>query len=367
MAQWEFYLTNLAGKVLWPLNNVSERVVTLPLQRIPTCSFNMRASDPAYDDILAMDRLVKCYRTGVDGVRRLVFHGPLLSVEENGSAGVRGLQVNAVGSMWRLQHRMVGKSVSGTTYSGSNFTSIALQILNATNTEGFSGVDYGTIVGSPIISGLKVGPIVFKSVLDAIAEMGAAAEGYEFAVTPVEPTVPGPNGFATSSLPMIGALDLVHPRIGADKMGAVFEFGTTKGNVRSFKRTYSFDGILTRGYTILNNSSVLTYEDGSASATRGAYESLVPMDLQDATSAQSLLNEHVFIRKDPRLLITFEPFRDARPDPVSEVAVGDTVRFRLVDSGTQVLRFDVNLRVYGITLSLDSSGSETANYELIQP
>lgn len=357
MDTWSLLLARLDGTTLGEIQNASGRELSFPLNRIATGQFTVRLDHPLALDLLEGDALVKVYqRTDAGTSIRMV--AEIISVEEVADESNPGsLAVTfAEAGMFRLSHRLVGKTADGVSYGTAlaplDRGEIARQVIVAANTEAETGVRIGTITASA--NGF-VGPWYYKPVSEAIAELSATLDGFDYRFNPVEP-VPGPN-MKVSEFTAAGAL-------GSVKQDAIFEFGVGRRNIKSIQRQVSRDGLMTRGFHLPpgfpeTSDSVVSSEDLPATAARGLHEGLVTSDLTVADLRAALVQEHVQIRKKARQLITFEPTSTASGFNV-DYGVGDVVTARAVVGDT--IRFNGQFRIYGVDVSLSDAG--LASYAL---
>ena len=357
MDSWSLLLARLDGTTLGEVDNASGRQLSFPLNRIPTGQFTVRLDHPLAGELIEGDALIKVYqRTDAGSALRMV--GEVTSVEEVADEGNPGsLAVTfAEAGMFRLSHRLVGKTANGVSYGTAlaplDRGEIARQVIEAANTEANTGVRIGTITASA--NGF-VGPWYYKPVSEAIAELSATLDGFDYRFDPVEP-VPGAN-MKVSEFHAAGAL-------GAARQDAIFEFGVGRRNIKSIRRQVSRDGLMTRGYHLPpgfpeTSDPVVSSEDLTATTARGLHEGLVTSDLTVADLRAALVQEHVQIRKQARQLITFEPTATASGFNV-DYAVGDVVTARAVVGGS--IRFNGLFRVYGVDAELSDTG--LASYAL---
>ena len=379
---WQFILTDLAGVEHGELRGADERRVSLPHLRIPTASCRIPLWHSLAPIATETDCLLKCYRTDVTGTRTLAFHGPVITVEE--TAGVEGstVRINAAGPYSRLLKRVIGKQGRGPSGEkdpgiGWGLTSpmdlgeIAHNILSLVNADQFTGISAGT--RTAVATG-AVGPWHLKNAGEAIADLHAGLGSFEYRLNPTEAiNVAGVGGW-----PQIATLDIA-PVMHTERPDAIYEYGTTRANVRGYSRVVSNEGILTRGIISVSgwpdapanqpNSTTpsnLIIRDADNLATRGLFEEVVPdngviyNDLR-----QSIVDFHLLIRKYPRQTITFIPAANARPSPFTDYQVGDSVRARAVVRGT--VKFDAMFRIWGLTFTVDKNGNENVELELVVP
>jgi hypothetical protein len=385
---WQFILSDLLGNTHGEVTDASERKVGLPHLRVPSASFKVPIYHYLAPYLLDTDCLLRCYRVDdVTGQRDLAFHGPVVSAEESAeeSNASQSIAVTAAGPYWRLAKRLIpsSKLATGIQYGGEgaelDLGAIARTVLFDVNAAHFTGIDLGSHTNS--ISGW-VGPWYLKNASEAIAELAAGLNSFEFRVSPTEAT-----GYANpQNWPRIGLLDTA-PILGTLKPDAIFEYGTGRANVASYKRQVGREGLLTQamcsvsgwpdsiekydsdpgpGITLSNKYSMVEVGDTTAINARGLFEEVVnDAGILDDGLRTNLAQFHVDVRKNPRQIITFKPRTGASPRPFVDYNVGDSVRARAVVSGT--LRFDALFRIWGITFDVDGNGNESIELELVMP
>ncbi len=389
---WSFILTDLQGVVHGELQQASQRKVTLPHLRLPTASFVLPLADPLASTLLTTDCLLKCYHK--EAARTLAFNGPVVGVEEDGSSAGHTLAVTAVGPFWRLTKRLIplSKQQAGVSYGTAAAPVVlgaaAQTILTQVNTDNFTGISNSTQAATT--TGWA-GKWWNKVAAEAIAELSAGLNTFEYRVVPTEPTV---VGGAAGGWPRIGFLETAQT-IGVSQPDAVFEYGTTRGDMSSYKRTITRDGLLTAAvvsvegwpngvtrnaagtelYHQLVRANGLSFTPPTVPTSpeitaRGLFEEVVDdAGVLDDTTRAYMADFQTIVRKNPREVITFSPAPTALPHsspvPFADYNVGDTVRARAVVSG--VVRFDALFRVWGLGFEIDDNGSEVVSLDLVTP
>lgn len=373
---WEYILTDLQGNIpsgnsaYGQLLNLKEVKCVYPLMRIPTLGFQIPIWSRSAAAILDNDCLVKAYRTDpVTNTRKLVFHGPVIGAEENGSAEAQSVGVTCAGPYWRLQKRIVPGSDAqvGWKYPASgdeDLATLAHLIVTNVNGGGNTGVQVGTKTGT-FPRGVA-GPWHLKNAGEAIAELGSGLNSFEFDVVPIEPAA-GP------SFPYIGRMDIA-PQIGfVQRTNAIFEYGTTRANVTTYRRTISRDGLANKVYIgsptwqdTATANGLITRSDSTSITARGVFEDVLSDGgLYDNGIRTQLADEHLLVRKQPRQIVYFTPSVNSRPMPFVDYNLGDFVRARAVVRGS--VRFDAMFRIWGITFGRDKNGNESVELELTPP
>jgi hypothetical protein len=363
---WQFILTDLNGGVIGELRNAAERKIVLPHQRIPTCAFRIPLWHPYADTLMNDDNMVKAYRTDpITGIRRLVFHGPVVNAEETGEQQ-QTIQVSAAGPYWRLMRRFIGKNKAGVAFATQDLGLTAHSVLDIANGEDYTGIAKGTRVNS--ING-TYGPVWVKNAAEAIAELSAGLNSFEIGFTTTEAVQVGGVG----GWPKIAEMHLA-PIIGITRPDAIFEYGTTRANVASYTRKSDREGRANRAIISVAGwpdapelgHDLIVRQDNASIAAAGLHEAVVSDGgVIDDALRTSIADFHITLRKNPRQQITFKPARNARPAPLVDYNVGDTVRARAVVRGNT--RFDALFRIWGITFDVDQNGNENAELELVMP
>lgn len=333
-----------------------------PLDRLATGKFKVRLDHPLAEPLLEGDCLVKAYQqTDGDSTPQLRMVAEVVTAEESAEDLNQSIAVTfAEAGFWRLVKRLVGKSAGGVTYGTAlapvDRGNIASFIIAAVNAEKDTGVRIGTV--TPSANGF-VGPWYFKPVSEGILELSSTLDGFDFRFDPVEPVLDG-SGLAVARFTASPALGEVRPE-------AIFEFGTGKSNIKSYKRQVTKEGLLTKGYHLPSGfpestEPVVSSHDLPATAARGLMEGLVTSELTTAQLRSLLVQEHVQIRKQPRQIITFDPTiggmvlnRDLVP--------GDVITARAKIGGS--VRFNGFFRVYEAEVSLDDNGAASYSLSLV--
>lgn len=362
---WTFILTDLNGAVLGELIGATNQTISLPLNRVPTVSFQLPLWHPLGDTVLTQDALVKVYRRDILGTQRLVFCGPLTDSEENGDALNQSIAATASGPFIRLTNgRVIGTTKAGIKFPASGTASyavIAQQIITTANGSGYTGIENGTITGT-IASG-AVGPYYLKNPGEALAEISSGINTFDWEIAPTEPTNVG------KAWPQIGTFN-AYNLLGQQRPNAILEYGTPRANVtgydRKVARTYANSVIVpTSGWPDGTALDLITRTDATSITNRGLWE-VVANDagVVDTTLRQKIGDEHLKYRKDPHQIVTFTPAVNTRPAIFTDYIVGDWIRARAVVRSS--VRFDSMFRIWGATFSLDQNGNESLDLQLVQ-
>lgn len=364
--QWSFVLTDLQGVVIGEILNASERTLTLAHKGIPAAGFKLPLWHPLAGSLLttSSDTLLKCYRR--DSVsNKLVFCGPVSSVEENGDALSQYISVSAIGPFSKLTKRFIGQTKSGISF-GSTGTPrdlglIAHDILDIVNADEYTGIAKGTRTAS--VSG-AVGPYFLKNCAEAIAELSLGLNSFDFVVDPVEPTN------IAGAWPQIGTMRIA-PIIGVNRDDAIFEYGTPRANVASYSRQITRDQLINRaiisvsGWPDGTTKNLIFRQDTPSRTARGLYEDVVSdAGVEDDGLRTQIADEHILWRKQPKQVVNFTPSINASPVAFRDFALSDWVRARAVVRGS--VRFDSMFRVWGMSFSIDVNGNESLELQLVQ-
>jgi hypothetical protein len=399
VASWRFVLTDSSYQPLGEILNASERKVALPLNKLPTSSFKVRMDNPLADPLMSTACYIKGYRVPYGGVPSLQFYGPIISAEEVGDHDNATIAVNAVSVGWFLQKRLAGQSSTGTIYPSTDRAQIIKNLIDFTNSVqppltndlqgGFGywlnvyaasqtltslaqGVDTGIATTSANMSAASAAPYTagpYKPVLECLTDLSASFDGFDWRIVPID-------NFSAGQVtgPKIGSFEAL-PVFGSQQNNVVYEWGTGRNNVVSYKRTMSRDSQANHVFHIgqagpdAPGFPVVSAIDSKAVSDWHLLEDLAQADLLDQTLRQKLVTEHVKVRRSPRQLIEFTPHidpYDAGRLPLfgTEFFVGDTVRARAVFRA--VTRFDVLARVWGIAFDINDLGVEQQTITLAQ-
>lgn len=384
---WTAVLADLDGEAYGELRDASSRRWKRVLNRPRTVSWTARADNPLIVPILSLDTtLAKFYEDG-SGTNTLRFVGPIVSYEKQRDAQGGTVAVVAQDAFWRLGHRLIGKSAAGFTQGDVlrqvDKGQIASGVLAAANASGDTGIRMGTIETS---SNGYAGPWRYKQADQAIAELSATMGGFDWDVAPVEPV-------ADLAGVQIGALN-VYTEIGSVKPDVIFEFGTGRHNVSSWRDVGDATALansifnLPPGFPEDTTQGVIAQQDSASIDSRGLHEALVSADLIVDVLRQALVSEHLQIRRVPRRVITFQPIAEdpSGADPATQrlprlftdYDVGDIVQFRCVErirtvdatgavTGYAIVTtVDAAFRIFGAEVEIDDAGQATPSLVLVQ-
>jgi hypothetical protein len=358
-------LTDPQGVVKGELTGAKSTTLSLQHKGVPSLSLQVPLWHRHAAELLSDACLLKLYRR--EGTTtQLLFCGPVLSAEENGDALNQTVMATAVGPFWRLTKRYIGLLKGGiefgTEATPRDLARIARDALITTNGAGYTGIEPPADVDDGGIANGSTGKLWIKNVAELIAELAASLNAFDFRVDPVEPTNVG------KAFPQIGAL-YTAPMIGTEKPNAIFEYGTPRANVVSYKRAHSRDEQINQAIVGVQGWPDATTKDlvvrnGSTAGTEGLLQGIVPDGgiVDDAMRAQ-IGDEHLYYRETPKKLITFTPAINASPRPFIHYNVGDWVRARAIVRNS--VRFDNMFRVWGLNVTLDDGGNESVELKLV--
>lgn len=377
--------TQPAGEYLGDVVGATDVTLNLPHMRVSTASFTVPMNHDAVDYIFDNESILKIYRG-----RQLLFRGHVTSIEEAADPNEQTATITASGPLWLLSRRIVPSSrlQGGLIYGsglipsghmgGIQYVQDMLKEVNDSargntvgrpDTFGSTGITLGTrppLTRAGIGSVSRYGPVWSKTAADVLTELatGGAGKAFEFEFQALD------NKATDQTAPWanIAQMNLDY-KIGLDRPDVVFEYGTTKANVESYSRSQSRDSLITRGFigtqewptsgSLMRNEIYLPFN-------RMLYEEVIPdQGLTDDFSRQTLLDLHMAIRQNPRLLIQFTPAMNASPQAQKDYFVGDTISF--IAKAGKKLREYASVRVWGVALNYDVNGNERTSLELVMP
>lgn len=336
--------------------------------------------------------LIKAYSHDLDtnGVEvGLQFCGPITShqkvVDEQGGS----LAFTASSAAWRLARRLVGKSqiggsigTPGAPVSRGLMASNLLNMLNSGDaatlftSAGDTGLRPGSI-DSTMPAGWA-GPWWYKPALDALSEIAAPLDGFDWRDTPVEP-VPDALGVQIAKLDVVRTWGIARP-------DAVLEYGAGRRNVNEYSEIGDAEQLLNDGYNLPPGfpdnatQAVQSWSDGTSIGDRGLYEGLVSSDVTVDALRLKLVQEHVAVRKVPKRVwtLTVDPNSGLRYG--IDFREGDIVPFRAtepvetrdpadpsrVTGHRDTKTIDASARVYVVELTLDQLGNVTPKLTIVE-
>lgn len=354
---WRFVLTDSDYQPVGEVLNASSRAVGLSLG-VPSASFLLRMDNPLANQIITSDGYIKAYHD-----TSLEFFGPVISAEEAGDNATQAIQVTAAGAIWGLTKRLSGKSTGGASFTLTDRAQIAKQLIDTTNLENETGIRTGVLAcNADSASTYTTGP--YKPTLDCITELGKVYLGFDWEVVPIEPTT------LSRKTAKIGDFH-AQPVIGQPRTDAVFEYGFgTRANVASYRVLTSRDTQANQVFHVpADGTTAPTVGIDNLSINEfGLMEDLAAADLTDVDLRQQLVNAHINVRKMPRRVVSFVPHLDNSTHRVpqfgTDFRVGDIVTARAKVLGS--VRLDSQVRVYGVSISIDDLGMESVELTLVE-
>lgn len=364
---YKYVLTSLSGTVLGEILNPRERALALSLNRIESASCRVPLNNPmgaAMGD--SSEKLLKAYRDHGSGFGLPKFVGPVLTSEEDVDYTSQTVQINAVSPLWRLNKRLLGTTKEGIAFGTQatpmEIVAIGKAIVDMANTQEFTGIRTdGTFVASSPANMSWVGPYWLKPAAEALAELTASVNSFDFTLSYVEPIFQDPNW------PTLCYMNF-SPLIGVQRPNAVFEYGVGANNLTGYNRQVSREGMMTQGFTAYpsNEQEPRMKEDAAARALRGLYQDVVPDGgVNNDAVRDAILQEHLYYRAKPREVITLKVAMNSDVVALRDFAIGDYVKATARVAGS--LRFDAMFRVWGITFNADENGNEKVELELVAP
>jgi hypothetical protein len=357
---WTFAVSSLEGNQFAEITNASDREIAHLLGRTQTLSFTLPSSSPLTPAVATTQVLIQAYWGS-----ELRFNGRVISYNRTAQGSTRSMSVVAADPSWVFPKRLVGKTgASGRVFTpATDNGQIAKTLLDEANAEAPTHLRTGTL---PYLGGSSSvyvsGP--FKPLPESIADLSVGAYGFDWRVVPIEYTSGAWADWYAA------------PVIGTFREDAVFHYVEGGGgNMKSITDSVEKTTQATRVYHFTEfgpdatGAPTVVASDPAAILDDGLYEDLAQAQLYDTGLRQSLVNEHVRVRKQPRRIITFEP-QDHDPlnpggVPVfgTDYGLGDIVRARAEDEwGTW---FDAYFRVYGWTAKPTAEGLETGDLLLV--
>lgn len=367
MTQFLYILTDNTGKVLGEITNPRERSLTLPLNRLDIASVKVPLWHPMGAAMASQDeRLLKVYRRWDSSLAwgAPQFVGPVVSSEEVGESLSQVIQINAVGPLWKLTKRLLGVTKLGldlgTQANPTEIVGIGRTIVNQANTEQYTGISTGGTFAASSPPNLTWVNYNLKNAAEALAELTASVNSFDFNFTYVEPVFD--NG---SSWPTLCRMNFA-PTFGVQRPAAILEYGTgANPNLVAYNRQVSRENLMTKGYSVRPSNEADPRVAEKDVLLRGLYQDVVPVEADNDAVVLGLINEQLYFRAVPREIINVTVAANARPTYGLDYLVGDYVRARAVVRGT--IRFDAVFRVWGVTFTVDESGNERIELELVMP
>lgn len=359
---WQLILASRAGALLGELSDASSRQINFGLSTMNSLSFEVRADHPLGDLLIDGDSLIYLYSKSGSSASVLRMVAEIVTSEEVASDSGASIAVTAAeAGFFRLQHRLIGRSttgfLSGTAAAPTNRATIAAAVIDEVNAAAASGVQKGSMPTASIGS-IAAGPWYYKNAMEALIDLAFAGDGFDFIIDPLDLAS---TGYVASFRCAYG--------IGTTQTEAIFEYGTGKRNVLSYKRQVSRDSLLNTAYALPaafpdnTADTVQSATDAASITARGRWDGVISSDLTTASARLALASQHVLLRKAARQRIEFVPGPSA-PVYGIDYSVGDTVTAR-AEHPANSIRFNAAFRVYGASISIDAEGREQTTLTLI--
>lgn len=270
-----------------------------------------------------------------------IWGGPVWNLTEN--AIDNSLQINALGWFEMLNHRFIRASASGgvgTLIARRSFAAVqACTIAEALIDEANSYNATGIITGSaPTTQARTITYEQYTTVGSAVQGLSDLESGFDWDIHPTTKTF---NMYTTRM---------------SDLPDVKFGYRTIVNNVASFERKVDAVGMATSFYAVGRGG--LTGQAGGIDSTYGLLEDTAGLgDVADINVLLAYAGVEVALRDSPIVTLEFTP-RPAgvlgTPQPWTDYFVGDKVYVSANQGRLQLS--DQAVRVFGITLAIDSEG-----------
>lgn len=354
---WTFTLADMQRNRLADLTLTKERKITTRLNRPTSLEVTMEMLNPAMSVLMNEPNqhlLIQARRNGT-----LITQSEIAAGDMAGAAGTIKLSGTCT-AYARLIPRHIG-TVSPREWISTRRATVASQALGDLNT------DKDTLIVANVVDAgatglVSAGPYGFKPFFELLNEIGESDFGYDHYMVP-----------DASTAGLYGTLYIQSIR-GTAKPNVVFEYGTGQRNARDWGLKWDTASRITRaislppgtGYSpITRPTSALTAIEDTEGI--GRREAIVESDLYNTSLRTALLDEHIAVRQNPRQLFVIQPAISeqaaGQPQPFVDYDVGDIIEGRVYDNG--VVYLDAQVRIYGITITLDENGTESVELLLI--
>jgi hypothetical protein len=358
MQNWQFELVGLDFVPLGEVLNASSRQVSIHLNKLDTASFRIRMDNPVAEIIAQCEGFIKGWRNGV-----LVFYGPILTAEENGEASGATLSVNCISGGWiALNKRYANQSITVGAGKRTNMDRavIVKNEIAAANEDDFFDYEHGVDTTTyPVSSGEAITYTIERYTLisDLLRVMQTGDNTFDWRMLPMDNysggVVTGPKHTGFTAAPVLGV----------DRPEAIWEYGTGRANLQSYRNVVSRETQITGAISLRGSDAVSSTFGGTEMTKWRLMQEVVSTDISDAAMASDLRQAHINTRKAPRRITTWQPHIDPTglrmPEYGIDYEVGDLVRGRGV-ANSQV-RFDGIFRCWGVDFTVDDNGFERAN------
>lgn len=316
----------------------------------------LNINDPSVAMLAAQDCAIQVWQTDPSNVQVIRFFGPITGIEyTNPSAALGAVKISASSPGFRLAYRYSGKSITGTAYTTADRAAIANQEIINANTENETGIQTGTVSCGSTVASFTAGP--YKLISDVIKELASSIDGFDWYLTPI-------SGVANKMVRFDAAAV-----IGATRANAIFEYGTGRNNIIGFKIQHDWTTLANRAFHLpedlaATGATVVSATDSASVTARRLYETAVETSgITDTTLRQNLVNEHVRVRKAPRVVMELTLAGPDTKNPTrvptfgTDYDVGDFITVHITYNN--VKQFTGAARVYGVTVNIDINGRES--------
>jgi hypothetical protein len=333
----------------------SERTINFKLNQASTVEFKVGLNESMGRTIAAAP-----YGFGLVGVYRnstLQFIAETTSLQVIGEGNEQSVAIAAVESAFPLLNGFL----MGNPYVQGVTSDIVGDIRNALNSlSGVTGVDQGvntasaTAVGESILDGVQ-------TLLTYIQSFAFRASGFDFWAVYNEPNPAFSYGSGGNIIATINTANIR----GTTKPNAVFEYGAnTRANLDKFTMTSTAgDNLVNVVYTNGPNTSMGNggfAADNPSSLLFGTKKAIISTEFDNIALNEAYADLQIAKRAYPRLVFGFTPSPSDGtgriPQFITDYDIGDIIPGKIVHEGVTLL--NASVRIYGVTVTLDTSGME---------
>lgn len=330
---WRYVLARTSDMlVLNDLVRAQNRTLTVQLNRAGSASFSLRLTDTDALSIAPLSTCLIIYRNGV-----AVWSGPIWTIEEQ--AGNNTIQVNAVGWIELLNHRIITADV---TYTGINDGTIAFNLLNTIN-----GGANPCVVTAGTNTGANTRTRTYKRDQNLGQEIQALSDvenGYDYYVDPAARTLQ------------------IRAQILTDRPTVIYGLGFGPNNLAEASRTMDGSTVCNRMVVTGSIGQRALVSDAGSITTYGTMEDVQSLsDVPDSAILLAYGGAEVTYRLAPRTTYQLTPSTSSNIQLFQDFFIGDKIRL-----GVKVGRMKIpasgstlqSIRIFGATLSIDNNGIE---------
>ena len=351
-------ITNRSGVKLAEAYDASSKKLTGILNGAQTLSFALRVDEPVTGHLEDGRVLAKAY---IDGTLR--FCGDLVTGDEQGDGEHDTITYTATSALDRLKYRLVGKSREGLSYTDTPRNELISDLIDLANADGDTGVRAGYLTP---MSEVSEGPWRYKKVGEAISELASSYDGFDFRLSPTEPT-PDDQGVMIARL-------FMEPSIGSFRQNVKFDYGDATNTIASYKRGVAYSVrnkvySLPQGFPDNASQLVLSGEDTLSQARYGVREDIVSSDLVSDELRGQLLTQALAVYGQPKQTLEVTLAETIPWQPFTDFNIGDLVTVNLwrVDrDGQRGLRLGMIARIYSMTIEEGTEGQQQVSLGLVE-